>query len=209
MDWSYARSQIKMIALSVSFGTCTSLEDLLHLPDSFSIFSQHLKIMEEKLCMRSQFPWLPWSQLRYVTLFIFLATHSVHAKYKLYAALYEWRTKEQQSTEFLANVYLDVYLGHINTLKHIQDKCAGAFCLIMADIYKQAKCYGCYKLIHLFCCTWPWVKACDVSSILPYLHVTVSKCTWCYFRHLPYVLACDHGYIILYFNTITWLVMIG
>ena len=59
------------------------------------------------------------------------------------------------------------------------------------------------------CCTWPWVKTCDVSQILPYLHVTVSKCTWCYFGHFLYFHAHDREYILLYFDTITGLVMIG
>ncbi|KAN0130984.1 hypothetical protein V8E53_011117 [Lactarius tabidus] len=56
----------------------------------------------------------------------------------LYAALYEWCTGELQVAEFSANAYLDVYLGHMNTLKHIREKCEGAFHLMMADIYKQA-----------------------------------------------------------------------
>ncbi|KAF8257639.1 hypothetical protein EI94DRAFT_1817265 [Lactarius quietus] len=53
----------------------------------------------------------------------------------LYVTIYEWRTGEQQIAEFSANAYLDVYHGHINTLNHIQDKCPGAFHLMMADIY--------------------------------------------------------------------------
>ncbi|KAF8266315.1 hypothetical protein EI94DRAFT_1701829 [Lactarius quietus] len=40
----------------------------------------------------------------------------------LYAMIYEWRTGEQQVMEFSANVYLDVYNGHVNTLNHIRDK---------------------------------------------------------------------------------------
>ena len=71
--------------------------------------------------------------------FFFFFGHVFHLFYKLYAALYEWRTGEQQTSEFSANAYLDVYLGHINTLKHIRDKHAGAFHLMMADIYTQAK----------------------------------------------------------------------
>ena len=49
-------------------------------------------------------------------------------------------------------------------------------------------CYGHYELIHLFCCTWPWVKICDVSRILLHLHVTVSKGTWCYLRHFMHMI---------------------
>ena len=71
--------------------------------------------------------------------YFFFFGHVLHLFYKLYAALYEWRTGEQQTSEFSANAYLDVYLGHINTLKHIRDKRAGAFHLMMADIYAQAK----------------------------------------------------------------------
>lgn len=56
----------------------------------------------------------------------------------LYATIHEWRTGEQQIAEFSANAYLDVYLGHINTLKHIREHREGAFHLMMADIYMQA-----------------------------------------------------------------------
>ncbi|KAN0139137.1 hypothetical protein V8E53_003026 [Lactarius tabidus] len=56
----------------------------------------------------------------------------------LYAVLYEWRTGEQQVAEFSANAYLDVYLGHVNTLKHIREHRAGAFHFMMADIYTKA-----------------------------------------------------------------------
>ncbi|KAH9043943.1 hypothetical protein EDB85DRAFT_1885442 [Lactarius pseudohatsudake] len=37
----------------------------------------------------------------------------------LYATLYEWRGGEQQTAEFSANAYMDVYLANVNTLKHI------------------------------------------------------------------------------------------
>jgi hypothetical protein len=57
----------------------------------------------------------------------------------LYATLYEWRTGEQQFTEFSANSYLDVYNGHVDTLHLILDKRAGAFRVMMADIYSQAR----------------------------------------------------------------------
>ena len=73
----------------------------------------------------------------------------------------------------------------------------------------QGRCYGHYKIIHLFHCTWLWVNTCDVSQRLPYLHVTMSKCTWCYLGHFLDFLARDHEYILLYFDTVTWLVVIG
>ncbi|KAI9447170.1 hypothetical protein BJY52DRAFT_1193540 [Lactarius psammicola] len=56
----------------------------------------------------------------------------------LYATLHEWRTGKQLATEFSANAYLDVYLGHINTFKHIQTKQPSAYHIMMADIYSQA-----------------------------------------------------------------------
>lgn len=62
-----------------------------------------------------------------------------HSEYKLYAALYEWRTGDQQTAEFSANAFLDVYHGHVNTLRHIRDKREGAFHLMMADVYTQAR----------------------------------------------------------------------
>ncbi|KAH9013213.1 hypothetical protein EDB85DRAFT_2158401 [Lactarius pseudohatsudake] len=56
----------------------------------------------------------------------------------LYAALYEWRTGEQQIAEFSTNSYLDVYQGHVNTLELIREKRSGVFRSMMADIYRQA-----------------------------------------------------------------------
>jgi len=56
----------------------------------------------------------------------------------LYAALYEWRSGEQNIVEFSTTSYLDVYNGHVNTLLLIQDKRNPAFHTMMADIYAQA-----------------------------------------------------------------------
>ena len=55
-------------------------------------------------------------------------------------------------------------------------------------------------IIHLFCCTWPWVYTCDESQILPYLHVIMSKCTWCYFGHFPWF-PCTWSWV---YSTILW-----
>lgn len=41
--------------------------------------------------------------------------------------------------EFSANAYLNVYLGHINTLNHIAEQWEGAYHMMMADIYAQAR----------------------------------------------------------------------
>ena len=57
---------------------------------------------------------------------------------QLYASIHEWRTGEQQITEFSSNAYIDVYQGHVNTLKHILEKRPGAFHLMMSDIYTKA-----------------------------------------------------------------------
>ncbi|KAH9075025.1 hypothetical protein EDB83DRAFT_2515878 [Lactarius deliciosus] len=56
----------------------------------------------------------------------------------LYATLYEWHNGEQQVTEFSANTYLDVYLGHVNTLNHICANREGVYHLMMVDIFSQA-----------------------------------------------------------------------
>jgi hypothetical protein len=59
--------------------------------------------------------------------------------FQLYAVILEWHTGAHQANEFSANVYMDVYQGHINTLNHIWEHCNNAFHLIMADIYSWAK----------------------------------------------------------------------
>ncbi|KAF8269012.1 hypothetical protein EI94DRAFT_1726289 [Lactarius quietus] len=56
----------------------------------------------------------------------------------LYATLYEWRSGEQQPQEFSANAYMDVYAGHVNTLRHVLENRERAFHLMMSDIYTQA-----------------------------------------------------------------------
>ncbi|KAH9012014.1 hypothetical protein EDB84DRAFT_1569409 [Lactarius hengduanensis] len=56
----------------------------------------------------------------------------------LYATLFEWRTGEQQSMEFSANTFLDVYLGHVNMLNHICMNQDGVYHLMMVDIFSQA-----------------------------------------------------------------------
>ncbi|KAN0141831.1 hypothetical protein V8E53_000293 [Lactarius tabidus] len=56
----------------------------------------------------------------------------------LYAVIYEWRMGKQQIADFSTNSYLDVYRGHIDTMKEILDKRSGAFHAMMADIYSQA-----------------------------------------------------------------------
>jgi Domain of unknown function (DUF6532) len=57
---------------------------------------------------------------------------------QLYAAIYEWRSGKYLVTEFSANSYLDVYMGHTDTLNHIREKNILAFHSMMTDIYTQA-----------------------------------------------------------------------
>ena len=58
---------------------------------------------------------------------------------QLYASLHEWRTGEHRPIGFSANMFLDVYLGHINTIKYIEENNPTAFHSMMADIYTQAR----------------------------------------------------------------------
>jgi hypothetical protein len=58
---------------------------------------------------------------------------------QLYAGLHEWRGGEHWVIGFSANMFLDVYLGHINTLKSIKEKNGMAFHSMMMDIYAQAR----------------------------------------------------------------------
>ncbi|KAI9431777.1 hypothetical protein H4582DRAFT_2062380 [Lactarius indigo] len=60
----------------------------------------------------------------------------------LYATLYEWCGGEQQTAEFSANAYMDVYLANMNTLKHILNNRERAFHIMMSDIYAQASTTG-------------------------------------------------------------------
>ncbi|KAH9173191.1 hypothetical protein EDB89DRAFT_2068943 [Lactarius sanguifluus] len=60
----------------------------------------------------------------------------------LYATLYEWRGGQQQTAEFSANAYMDVYLANMNTLKHILNHRERAYHIMMSDIYAQASATG-------------------------------------------------------------------
>ena len=136
-----------MIASSMRSEACTSPEARSHLRSSSSTFFRYTIPTKEK-SMRFLFTWLPLSLLRYIVCFIYLSTFCAHSYliYKLYAAIYKWSTGEQQIQEFSANAYLDVYNGHVNMLKHILEHREGAFNLMMADIYAQAK-----SVIIIFC----------------------------------------------------------
>ncbi|KAF8264343.1 hypothetical protein EI94DRAFT_1805985 [Lactarius quietus] len=56
----------------------------------------------------------------------------------LYATLYEWHTGEQSTHGFSANSYMDVYAGHVNTLRHVMENRERAFHVMMSDIYTRA-----------------------------------------------------------------------
>ena len=43
-------------------------------------------------------------------------------------------------TEFSANIFLDVYNGHIRTLDHVLHMRPAAFHVMMADLYFLARC---------------------------------------------------------------------
>jgi hypothetical protein len=53
--------------------------------------------------------------------------------------LYEWHTGILNSTEFSANMFIDVYSGHVGMLEHIRENWGSAFHLIMTEIYTLAR----------------------------------------------------------------------
>ena len=61
---------------------------------------------------------------------------------QLYASLYEWRTGEHHAIGFSANMFLDVYLGHVNTLMDIEKRNTAAFHRMMSEIYTKAGYVG-------------------------------------------------------------------
>jgi hypothetical protein len=61
------------------------------------------------------------------------------SKHQLYTTIDEWSTGKHQVADFLANVYLDVYIGHIQTMDHILKNRPGAFHRMMGDLYAQAR----------------------------------------------------------------------
>ena len=73
-----------------------------------------------------------------VSMYLLYIEHT-NSNHQLYASLHEWRAGTHQAVEFSANAYLDVYLGHINTLQLIQQKQGNAYHTIMADIYSKAR----------------------------------------------------------------------
>jgi hypothetical protein len=53
--------------------------------------------------------------------------------------MYEWRTGRHQPKEFSANMFMDVYQGHVDMFNHIREHRNSAFHLMMTDIYSKAK----------------------------------------------------------------------
>ncbi|KAF8263224.1 hypothetical protein EI94DRAFT_1832424 [Lactarius quietus] len=56
----------------------------------------------------------------------------------LYATLHEWRTGQHVLSDFSVNTYMDVYLGHINTLRLVKEGRYSAFHSMMVEIYAKA-----------------------------------------------------------------------
>ncbi|KAF8266161.1 hypothetical protein EI94DRAFT_1803486 [Lactarius quietus] len=56
----------------------------------------------------------------------------------LYAALNEWSTGEYKWYHFTANMYLDIYKGHLDTLDKIKNQRKGTYHRMMSDIYYLA-----------------------------------------------------------------------
>lgn len=65
---------------------------------------------------------------------------------QLYASLYEWCTGKHRAVGFFANMFLDVYFGHINTIKVIMERNNTAFHSMLAEIYERAR----YVIQYLF-----------------------------------------------------------
>ena len=57
---------------------------------------------------------------------------------QLYAALYKWRTGFYHPADFSTNSYLDMYVGHIQTMDYIFKNRNIAFHKMMANIYAEA-----------------------------------------------------------------------
>jgi len=53
------------------------------------------------------------------------------------------RTGERQHVEFTVNPFLDVYMGHVNTLKHILDRKEEAYHMLMQNILHVSKVCRC------------------------------------------------------------------
>jgi len=60
--------------------------------------------------------------------------------FQLYAALFEWKTGERVPVDFCATAFLDVYTGHVNSLKHILDGKPDAYHHMMGTLYSLARC---------------------------------------------------------------------
>ncbi|KAH9962901.1 hypothetical protein BC827DRAFT_1154708 [Russula dissimulans] len=56
----------------------------------------------------------------------------------LYAALKEWQSGTWKTIDFSSSVNLDTYIGHTNTLEHIEVTWESGFHVMMADIYAKA-----------------------------------------------------------------------
>ncbi|KZV68001.1 hypothetical protein PENSPDRAFT_666727 [Peniophora sp. CONT] len=55
----------------------------------------------------------------------------------IYASLYSWRTGVFVKHEFSSNMFREVYVGHINTLEHIEANRPVAYHDLMSDLYNR------------------------------------------------------------------------
>lgn len=66
--------------------------------------------------------------------------HHTNLRFQIYAAIHEWRTGTHKSNDFSADAFLDVYNGHILTMKYIWTERPRAFHLMMKELYNLARC---------------------------------------------------------------------
>ena len=70
----------------------------------------------------------------------YLLRHYTNLQLQLFAAIHEWRTGEHTSTDFSADTFMNVYDGHVLTLKTLRTQHPRGFHTLMADLYTLARC---------------------------------------------------------------------
>jgi hypothetical protein len=68
---------------------------------------------------------------------------------QLFVSLYEWRTGKYRTHDFSANMFQDVYNGHIGTLMDIKKKNLAAFNSMLVDIYMQARYVSLIRILRI------------------------------------------------------------
>lgn len=111
---------------------------------------------------------------------------------QLYAALKEWQSGRWRRAEFSASLNLDTYIGHGNTMDHLDITCKNALEVMLSDIYTKARCVRTFILHSYYSeeSTWSVLKCQQHRP--PQESLVLTSTSWMGTSYVPFKVSTPH-----------------